>query len=169
MREKLTCCLHVGGRCEGDLLHVQFRALRGEQVGDPQGLGDVIPVGLKIPLELALVSVAIEAVVVLEKRGAGSERDDEPRTGFGFLDRVGRQEPALMSCVRCGPSWSLMMSRFVVEDFVIRRATRCRCRHIASGTRGASCAALRTSWRSGKTTACRAPALSSRGASSGSD
>ena len=61
-------------------------------MGNAQRLGDVSPVGLEVPLQLALVAVTIEAFVVLEERGAGSERDDEPRSGLRLVDAEGGKE-----------------------------------------------------------------------------
>ncbi len=78
-------------------------------MGDAQGLCNIAPVGLELPLELALVAVAIEAVVVLEKAGPGRNVMTNPGRVLAFSIAYEDGNPALTSCVRCGPSWSLII------------------------------------------------------------
>ena len=48
-------------------------ALLGEEVGDLERLPDLLPVVARLPLEIALLPLAVEPVVVLEECCAGAE------------------------------------------------------------------------------------------------
>ena len=81
--EKLLGGFHVLGGDKGDGCARMAGALLHKQIGDLERLPYLLPIIVRLPLQFALVSTAVEPLVILEERRARPAGYDESLPGLG--------------------------------------------------------------------------------------